>query len=1125
MPLNRRTARNNRRTGDFASARIDNFVGICINSAVSAAQPGEIAFNVIADDMAGLVASRSAVQRFVLNAHSPMFVSLSAHSPLPEFYDVKRFTPRTLAAVYSGGGYSSFEFGRNSRPRHLLEVAISGFGFRTVGAAEYLVMTSGLLLSSDVFITVRAEDYLSPPSQMHAVLTIKRISPLSLSVAMDDLLPGWHARATASGLGGVPPYSYTGIGVNVGTSDGIIHFRQNTGKVTVSVAVADATPQTPHATMAIIATLGASLHAGFDGQRLRHSVVVGLPRLIGQFSITTTDAVDLTFRILPKGVLLVRHPWPLLIDLQAQPGGSYISIFLKSADFYAAPSRAGFYEATVIAGVTDSSYVPKRAVYSISAAASGGEVLLIGGTSSIVWAAAESQPTHWSPRATVAGLVRARHRVVAHNGTIIVVGGDNNNGRRIYWSADKGHTWQNYASPFGMRHSFGMAVFRGAVYVAGGYDNNGNRRADVWRSEDSRNWQQITTHGFAANGIAEHQMVSYNGALIIPGGNNGGNAAENRRLYRSSDGVNWNSGFSHPSYRDSTRGYALAVHNGSLYMHGIKGNSGGVWHSGGNLDRWSRCGFGRGREIAPGRSGANALSFGGSLYFFGGGALSIRRTSGCPPQAADGGQTPPGTEYAHAVHISRSAVPVIAPLPVALNASIVAPGIATLTANSAQTAVIGTVAAFGGAPPYEHYVTYDISSFISVDMHSGVLYQAGTVSAAASAGGIVMIMDISNRRNLVIMPLSLVIVPPLPLSAQVAITSGAVGISVVAATISAIGGAVPYRFSALGGHSDINASLGYVRFLDGIGGGSVVVRAFDVRDGAGSAYTIFLTATVLYHLPGALTRATSGVVPVNFGALSRLGEFRATLADGISMTAAVDSPGQFGVTVASIGGGRFAAYFRSALTIGGRHTLQIVVGDSGGRYAPFRAAFTAEAARGEVIVLGASDNGRQVWVAADNNLQDWHKRKSFSAAQTGGGRMVNFNGTLVAAITIDNNNLNISYSPDRGKSWIKTAQNFSPRTGFGMAVHNGAIYIIGGSGRDYLLRDVWRSINIRDWQKLPAPGLDAMADFPLISHNGSLIIPGGRQNYGDDSSRRVYSADRNFWQRDVAGGDAAVGRY
>ena len=55
-----------------------------VNSAllVSAAQPGEIAFNVIADDMAGLVASRSAVQRFVLNAH------LSAHSPMPEF--VKR---------------------------------------------------------------------------------------------------------------------------------------------------------------------------------------------------------------------------------------------------------------------------------------------------------------------------------------------------------------------------------------------------------------------------------------------------------------------------------------------------------------------------------------------------------------------------------------------------------------------------------------------------------------------------------------------------------------------------------------------------------------------------------------------------------------------------------------------------------------------------------------------------------------------------------------------------------------------------------------------------------------------------------------------------------------------------
>ena len=162
-----------------------------VNSAllVSAAQPGEIAFNVIADDMAGLVASRSAVQRFVLNAHSPMFVSLSAHSPLPEFYDVKRFTPRTLAAVYSGGGYSSFEFGRNSRPRHLLEVAISGFGFRTVGAAEYLVMTSGLLLSSDVFIARRR---LSVAAFANACgINHQAHQPVEF---VGCELPGWHGQ-------------------------------------------------------------------------------------------------------------------------------------------------------------------------------------------------------------------------------------------------------------------------------------------------------------------------------------------------------------------------------------------------------------------------------------------------------------------------------------------------------------------------------------------------------------------------------------------------------------------------------------------------------------------------------------------------------------------------------------------------------------------------------------------------------------------------------------------------------------------------------------------------------------------------------------------------------------------
>lgn len=1079
---------------------------------VSAAAAGQSNVWVVADDIDGLTASRAAVHRFVVNVVSPLFVRLSVVHSMTAFYDAAVFGPGQMAAVRYGGGYSQFTFGR---PQLSVEEELDNFALTGADGNIKLRLRASLTASSDVLVTVLAEDDLQPPSQSRAVLTLKRIAPISASVAVDSLLLAGEGRATIHTFGGVPPYQYTagsGAVIDAGGIARITELRH--GRITIGVVIDDASALSPPLTTAITANTGGRVANNFNGAGA-YSVVVGIPHLIGDYRMEYIGEMSLTFGITPDNIIRIRRYPPRVVDVSPSGGGG-ITLLSVSADFYAAPQRYGIYTITIKAGYAGGRHLPARAVWTIKAARAGGAVLLVGGDDGIVWSAAEDNIGQWSPLATVAGLARKHHRVVTHNGTIMVVGGEGEKGRRIYRSADKGRTWADYESPFGARHKFGMASFRGDVYVAGGYDETGRRLNDVWRSEDGRNWQQLAARGLPSGGIADNALINYNGTLVIPGGDNGGNASQNRRIYRSIDGVVWSG--NNPSHRDGTRGYAAAVHNGSLFIHGIRGESGGVWYGDGSLTRWHRCGIGRGRNITPGATDASALSFGGSLYLFGGGALTIRRTSGCPPQADDGGNIPPGKEYAQAIHITRAAVEDNAPLPQNVGIGIIPPGIATLTADSVATVIIGTVAAFGGMPPYRYAVSGGSNSFVSVNAGSGILYQYGTASSVSPQT--ITATDYSYRRDIVVLSLSMVIVPPSPLSAEVLITSGVVGVSVIAATIRAFGGAVPYRFSPLGGNSDINASLGYVRYhADIIGGGSIATRAFAVRDAAGAVYTAFVTATVLHELPGRLVPATAGIIPVGFGKQSRVGEFYATLAAGLSLTAGITPPGQFGVSIIAKGGGRYAAYIRSAITSGGRQTAFLIVGDSGGGYLPYRAALTTESAKGEVVIVGYDGD---VWAAQGNNLTDWQHRGYLPG--NGGGLMANLNGTLVVAATENNYLTGISYSADRGRTWKRVENIFPPRQGYGMATHNGAVYVVGGRSKGgYYLRDVWRSTTIAEWQRISAPGLDAVADFPLISHKGSLIIPGGRQEYGDANSRRVYSASGRFWRRQVPGGDAPGG--
>ncbi|WP_231759282.1 Ig-like domain-containing protein [Microbulbifer elongatus] len=103
--------------------------------------------------------------------------------------------------------------------------------------------------------------------------------------------------------------------------------------------------------------------------------------------------------------------------------------------------------------------------------------------------------------------------------------------------------------PFVRRMGHAMISFKGKLFVIAGQDNSAGESGndtywynDIWSSIDGVNWQ-LETESAAFPGRAFHEVVEYENALYLIGGEEGigtgGALSFKRDVWKSNDGVNW----------------------------------------------------------------------------------------------------------------------------------------------------------------------------------------------------------------------------------------------------------------------------------------------------------------------------------------------------------------------------------------------------------------------------------------------------------------------------------------------------------------------------------------------------------------------------------------------------------
>lgn len=124
----------------------------------------------------------------------------------------------------------------------------------------------------------------------------------------------------------------------------------------------------------------------------------------------------------------------------------------------------------------------------------------------------------WAPR--------AYHQVVAHDGKLWVMGGGNYlptyEARNDVWCSSDGKNWECVceSAPWSPRLWFSATVYRGRMWVLGGWSNNPSQNwGDVWHSVDGRTWEKLETKTMWKE-RHEHSVWVFQDALWVGGGMN-----------------------------------------------------------------------------------------------------------------------------------------------------------------------------------------------------------------------------------------------------------------------------------------------------------------------------------------------------------------------------------------------------------------------------------------------------------------------------------------------------------------------------------------------------------------------------------------------------------------------------
>ncbi len=127
----------------------------------------------------------------------------------------------------------------------------------------------------------------------------------------------------------------------------------------------------------------------------------------------------------------------------------------------------------------------------------------------------ETEKAPWSPR--------AYHQAVVLNGRIYLFGGGNYvpdyQARNDVWSSADGRQWrlETDSAPWAARLWFAAEVYRGRIWVLGGWAKDTDNFGDVWHSADGKTWEKLeTTNCWKAR--HEHSAFVLNDKLWIAGG-------------------------------------------------------------------------------------------------------------------------------------------------------------------------------------------------------------------------------------------------------------------------------------------------------------------------------------------------------------------------------------------------------------------------------------------------------------------------------------------------------------------------------------------------------------------------------------------------------------------------------
>lgn len=127
----------------------------------------------------------------------------------------------------------------------------------------------------------------------------------------------------------------------------------------------------------------------------------------------------------------------------------------------------------------------------------------------------ETGAAGWSPR--------AYHQAVVLNDRIFVLGGGNYvpeyHALNDVWSSNDGVNWtcEVASAPWAPRLWFSAVVYRGRIWVIGGWSKEQENYADVWHSADGGTWEKLETRTIW-KARHEHSAFVYQDKIWIAGG-------------------------------------------------------------------------------------------------------------------------------------------------------------------------------------------------------------------------------------------------------------------------------------------------------------------------------------------------------------------------------------------------------------------------------------------------------------------------------------------------------------------------------------------------------------------------------------------------------------------------------